>query len=219
MVWSSRTVVPFSIGSVNSVFSVDRFSVDRCFLWIVGHAFCMDGWRLAKEPYRHPKKFLTERYTRGVSMIDKLLTAFLEGGVGVHIGTRNAQLEPNGARAISVKVERDRQHLLVFISEVAARRVLPDLEANGEAALTFARPTDERACQVKGAFVDVRKVHSHELAHARQQWSDFLDNLEYIGIPRLASRTWVDVADLAIRLRVTDVFDQTPGPNAGRIIG
>jgi len=151
-------------------------------------------------------------------MIDKLLAAFLEGGVGVHLGTRNAELEPNGARAISVKVERDRQHLMVFISDVAARRVLPDLEANGQAALTFARPTDERACQVKGVFVDVRKVHSEELARARQQWSDFLDNLEYIGIPRLASRTWTDVPDLAIRLRVTAVFDQTPGPDAGKTI-
>ena len=152
-------------------------------------------------------------------MIDKLLAAFLEGGVGVHIGTRNAELEPNGARAIAVKVERDRRHLRVFISNVAARRVLPDLEANGQAALTFARPTDERACQVKGVFVDVRKLESEELAHARQQWSDFLDNLEYIGIPRIASRTWVDVPDLAVRLRVTEIFDQTPGPGAGKTIG
>ena len=151
-------------------------------------------------------------------MIDKLLAAFLEGGVGVHIGTRNAQLEPNGARAISVKVEKDGQHLLVFISDVAARRVLPDLEANGQAALTFARPTDERACQVKGRFVEVRRVQHDELAHVRQQWSDFLDNLEYIGIPRVASRTWIDAPDFAIRLRATEVFDQTPGPNAGRTI-
>jgi hypothetical protein len=152
-------------------------------------------------------------------MIDKLLAAFLEGGVGVHIGTRNAALEPNGARAISVKVAPDRQHLLVFISDVAARRVLPDLEANGQAAVTFARPTDERACQVKGVFVDVRKVESDELARARQQWSDFLDNLEYIGIPRVASHTWIDVPESAIRLRVIAVFDQTPGPGAGRTIG
>ncbi len=151
-------------------------------------------------------------------MIDRLLAAFLEGGVGVHIGTRNAELEPNGARAISVRVERDRQHLLVYIPDVAAGRVLPDLEANGQVALTFARPTDERACQVKGVFVDVRKVQSHELAHVRQQWSDFLDNLEYIGIPRVASRTWIDVPDSAIRLRVTAVFDQTPGPEAGKTI-
>ena len=32
--------------------------------------------------------------------------------------------------------------------------VLPDLEANGQAALVFrAGPTDDRACQVKGVFV------------------------------------------------------------------
>jgi hypothetical protein len=151
-------------------------------------------------------------------MIDEHLAAFLEGGVGIHLGTRNAQLEPNGARAISVKIDRDRRHLLVYISGVAAQRVLPDLEANGQAALTVARPTDERACQVKGSFAGVRKVQDDERAHARQQWSDFLDNLEYIGIPRAASETWIDVPDAAIRLKVTAVFDQTPGPEAGKTI-
>ena len=32
-------------------------------------------------------------------MIDPDLRAFLQEGVGIHIGTRNAALEPNGARA------------------------------------------------------------------------------------------------------------------------
>ena len=151
-------------------------------------------------------------------MIDQQLAAFLEGGVGIHLGTRNARLEPNGARAISVRIDGDRRHLLVYISGVAAERVLPDLEANGQAALTVARPTDERACQVKGVFVDVRAVQDDERVHARQQWSAFLDNLEYIGIPRVASQTWVDVPDSAIRLKVTAVFEQTPGPEAGKAL-
>ena len=151
-------------------------------------------------------------------MIDEQLTAFLEDGVGIHVGTRNAQLEPNGARAIAVKVDSDRQHLQVFISGVAASRVLPDLEANGQAAVVFARPTDERACQLKGIFVDVRGLTREEREHARNQWQAFLDSLEYIGIPRISARTWVDVADLAIRLKVTGVFEQTPGPDAGKAL-
>lgn len=151
-------------------------------------------------------------------MIDEQLTAFLEDGVGIHLGTRNAQLEPNGARAIAVKVDGDRQHVRVFISNVAASRVLPDLEANGQAALVFARPTDERACQLKGVFVDVRGLNREERVHARNQWQAFLDSLEYIGIPRISARTWVDVADLAIRLKVTAVFEQTPGPDAGKAL-
>ena len=151
-------------------------------------------------------------------MIDQQLAAFLENGVGVHLGTRTAELEPNGARAVSLKIEPDGEHVLVLISAVAAERLLPDLQSNGQAAVTVARPTDERACQVKGRFVAARPVQDDERAHARRQWAAFVDNLEYIGIPRVSSQTWISTPDLAVRLKVTEVFDQTPGPEAGKAL-
>lgn len=154
----------------------------------------------------------------GRSMIDEQLAAFLEDGVGIHLGTRSAGLEPNGARAISVKVLPGGQQLLVYMSRVAAARVLPDLNANGQAAVVLARPTDERACQVKGSFVDVRDITAAECEYAESQWRAFLTSLEYIGIPRIASRTWINVPDLAIRLTVTAIFEQTPGPAAGKTL-
>jgi hypothetical protein len=151
-------------------------------------------------------------------MIDEQLAAFLEDGVGVHVGTRNAQFEPNGARAIAVSVHPDRAHLTVYLSGVAAERILPDLQSNGLAAVVFARPTDERACQVKGTYVAARAIDPDERARARAQWSTFLDNLEYIGIPRASADTWLSVADIAVTLKVTAVFEQTPGPDAGKAL-
>ena len=151
-------------------------------------------------------------------MIDQQLAAFLQDGVGIHIGTRNARFEPNGARAISVKVEDDGKHLTVYIADIAAQRVLPDLESNGLAAVVFARPTDERACQVKGTFVSSRRIAEEERVSALAQWTAFLDNLEYIGIPRISAATWISVADVAIRLKITAIFEQTPGPDAGKAL-
>jgi hypothetical protein len=151
-------------------------------------------------------------------MIDERLAAFLEDGVGIHIGTRNQHLEPNGARAISVKVEKDGAHFLVYLAKAAAERVLADLRANGQAAVVFGRPIDERACQVKGQFVEARAVRPRELPHARTQWDAFLRNLEHIGIPRASAQSWLDVPDVAIRLKATAVFEQTPGPDAGKAI-
>jgi hypothetical protein len=151
-------------------------------------------------------------------MIDEQLAAFLQDGVGIHIGTRNRQFEPNGARAISVRVEQDGEHLTVYLSRAAAARVLPDLEANGLAAVVFARPTDERACQVKGTFVATRSVAGDEHAWAKAQWNAFLDSLEHIGIPKAAATTWISDADVALRLKVTAIFEQTPGPDAGKTL-
>lgn len=151
-------------------------------------------------------------------MIDEQLTAFLQDGVGIHVGTRNDDLEPNGARAISVRVEPDGRHLLIYISKVAAERVLPDLQANGLAAVVCGRPVDERACQVKGTFVEVRETRADEREAALAQWEKYLANLEHIGIPRVSSASWVTAPDLAIRLKATAVFDQSPGPMAGKAI-
>jgi hypothetical protein len=151
-------------------------------------------------------------------MIDQQLAAFLHDGVGIHIGTRNAQFEPNGARAISGRVDSDGKHLHVYIASVAAERVLPDLESNGFAAVVFARPIDERACQIKGTFVSVRPITDDERAYAAAQWNAFLGHLDYIGIPGVSAATWISTADLAIRLKVTAIFEQTPGPDAGKAL-
>ena len=148
-------------------------------------------------------------------MIEPELRAFLEGGVGIHIGSRTATLEPNGARVTAVKVEDDLLHLLVYVPEVAAGRVLPDLQANGAAAVVFARPVDDRACQIKGIFAGSRPAVADERRFVEQQWQAFLDNLEKIGIPRVGASGWITWPSVVIRIRATTIFEQTPGPQAG----
>jgi hypothetical protein len=148
-------------------------------------------------------------------MIHGPLAAFLQEGVGIHIATRNAALEPNGTRALAVKVEDDGRHLAVYVARVASVRILGDLEDNGQAAVSFGRPVDDKACQVKGTFLAARDASDDERPFIAAQWDGFLASLEQIGIPRAATRAWITWPAVAIRLRVNAVFDQTPGPGAG----
>jgi hypothetical protein len=148
-------------------------------------------------------------------MIDTQLAAFLEEGVGIHIATRNEARQPNGARAIAVRVEADGEHLVVYVARVAAARILPDLEANGQAAVGFGRPIDDRACQVKGVFVGARDATDDERPKVLAQWDGFLGSLERIGIPRVATKEWVTWPAVAIRVKANALFNQTPGPGAG----
>jgi hypothetical protein len=148
-------------------------------------------------------------------MIDGALAAFLQEGVGIHIGTRTDSLQPNGARAIAVDVEAGGEYLVVYVARVAAARLLPDLASNGQAAVGFGRPVDDRACQVKGTFVSVRDATEDERPRVLAQWDGFLGSLEKIGIPRAATQTWVTWPAVAIRLRANALFNQTPGPDAG----
>ena len=151
-------------------------------------------------------------------MIDPPLARFLEEGLGIHIGTRDAQLQPAGARAIAVTVEDDGSHLRVYVAEVAAARILGNLAGNGQAAVTFVRPEDDRACQVKGQFASVRAAEAGERAQVAAQWDRFLAHLERIGIPRAATAAWITWPAVVIRMRVTAIFDQTPGPTAGAAV-
>jgi hypothetical protein len=148
-------------------------------------------------------------------MIDRQLAGFLEEGLGIHIGTRNDRLEPNGARVTAVKVDEDGVHVLVYVPKVAAGRVLPDLESNGQAAICFARPIDDRACQVKAAFVSARAATAKERRFVAAQWDRFLTHLEQIGIPRAGAANWSTWPSVVIRVKATALFNQTPGPEAG----
>jgi hypothetical protein len=148
-------------------------------------------------------------------MINRELAGFLEEGLGIHQGTRDERLQPNGARAVAVKVEDDGAHLVVYVSKVAAARVLPDLKSNGQAAVDFGRPTDDRACQVKGLFVRAWPATAKDRPFVEGQFEAFRDNLERIGIPRATSAGWATWPAVAIRLKATALFEQTPGPQAG----
>ena len=148
-------------------------------------------------------------------MIQAPLAAFLQEGVGIHIATRNAALEPNGTRALAVRVEDDGRHVVVYVAKVAAARVAADLEDNGQVAVSFGRPVDDRACQVKGVFIASRDASDDERPFIARQWDGFLSRLEQIGIPRAATRAWITWPAVAIRVRVNALFEQTPGPGAG----
>ena len=151
-------------------------------------------------------------------MIQKELAAFLEEGIAINIGTRSASLQPNGARVVAVKVDDDGRHVTAFVPAAAAPLLLPDLEASGEAALVFARPPDERACQVKGTFAGARPAAGDEESFVVDQWVRWMRRLETIGLPRMAYESWQVWPCIAVRVEVTALFDQTPGPGAGQAL-
>jgi hypothetical protein len=86
-------------------------------------------------------------------MIDAELARFLGEGLGIHIGTRDKELQPNGARVTAIKVEGDGTHVIAYVPQVAAPRVLRDL-SNGPVAVRVCPsrrrsgvPAERRVCR------------------------------------------------------------------------
>src|SRR6188768_1701535 len=95
-------------------------------------------------------------------MLDQTLTEFLERGLAIHIGTRNEALRPNGCRVTAVRVEDQGRSLIAYLPKAATPAVLEDLRSNGLAAVSLARPTDDRAVQVKGELISMRDADPEE---------------------------------------------------------
>lgn len=112
-------------------------------------------------------------------------------------------------------VEKDHVHVTVFVHAKSAGRILRDLEENQQAAVLFVRPTDSRSCQLKGTFAGSRRARPSERAEVERQASGFIDELQAIGIARALTAGWSFWPCVAVRIRVTGIFNQTPGPGAG----
>ena len=151
----------------------------------------------------------------GKTLISDELAAFLQSGLAIMAATRNGELEPDGAWAWAVRVHDDRAHLTAFLYEDAARELLRNLEKHPEIALDCDLPTTHRACQVKGRFVSSRPAREAERAEVERQVEAFVADLEAIGIPRAMTAVWKTWPCTALELRVTKLFEQTPGPGAG----
>jgi len=152
-------------------------------------------------------------------MLDRTLTEFLEHGLAIHIGTRSEALLPNGCRVTAVRVEDQGRNLVAFLPKSATPTVLEDLKSNGQAAISFARPTDDRAVQVKGEFISMRDAEPDEEPFVLGQWQSLLKELDMIGLAELTSTsTWLMWPCIAVKIRVTAVFSQTPGPEAGSVL-
>ena len=147
--------------------------------------------------------------------IDSAIAAFISEGLPAHIATRNARLEPSGARVTAVSVDEASEHVTVYVPATVAPPLLDDLRANGQVAVVFSRPADERSCQVKGVFVDSWTPSADEEALIRRQWERCLDSLEVVGYPRAGTASWSMMPCVAVRFRAEALFSQTPGPGAG----
>jgi hypothetical protein len=152
-------------------------------------------------------------------MLDKSLTEFLERGLAIHIGTRNSSMLPNGCRVTAVRVEDQGRHLVAYLPKAAAPSVFEDLRSNGQAAVSLTRPIDDRAVQVKGELISERDADPSEEAFVLGQWRALLAELDVMGLAALTStNSWSMWPCVAVKLRVTAVYSQTPGPEAGSVL-
>lgn len=147
--------------------------------------------------------------------------ALLDLGIGVSVASRDANGLPDLVRALGAT--RDASGTItVYVSGRDARHVLDNLRGNGAIAVVFSQPTTHRTVQVKASQVTIEAGRDADAAIAHQRIRAMAGELERHGYERGFTERMLsfDPADLTlVRLRPEEIFDQTPGPQAGRTIG
>lgn len=144
------------------------------------------------------------------------LVDFVESGVSILVGTRDADRRPEAMRASGCIAARDGSRLSLLVNAQTARRTVANLEAGSPIAITFSRPLDHRTVQIKGPCRGVHAGGPAEEHAARRYIELYSDALYTIGLSRAFVRRMRVVPCVALEVEIHELYEQTPGPAAGR---
>jgi Pyridoxamine 5'-phosphate oxidase len=150
-------------------------------------------------------------------VLDPAVVEFIHGGVAVGVATRDDGLRPEFARGWGPEVSADGQSLRLCVTAPEGSRMRANLERNGAVAVGFSPPTIARAVQVKGVATQVGEPEAADLERVERHLRSFVAEAARIGAPEeLSRRMFTGAGLLSVELAIEEVFDQTPGPTAGR---
>jgi hypothetical protein len=150
-------------------------------------------------------------------VLDPTVVEFIHGGVAVGVATRDDDLRPEFARGWGPEVSADGRSVRLCVSAPEGSLMRANLEQNGAVAVGFSPPTIARAVQVKGVANVVGEPEAADLERVQRHVRSFVAEAARIGAPEeLSQRMFVGAGLIAIEFSVDEVFDQTPGPTAGR---
>jgi hypothetical protein len=155
-------------------------------------------------------------------LLDAEHATFLEGGVSITAGARDARRIPTLARALGCRVSADRGRVTLFFSRRQARPLLAALQANGALAVVFNEPRTHRALQIKAS--DAREVPLEPGTPARVEAyrRAFVQEVGALGFPEPLIRALLSTPEddlVAVTFTPDSAHLQTPGPQAGAPLG
>ena len=145
----------------------------------------------------------------------------LEGPTFPHGGTRDAELVPHHHIGCGVRVTPDRTEVEVLLANLPNSRFATDIADNGRLTLTCSHPASHTTYQLKGAVSEIREPTDEEREFQRAWTEQLLGHMRQVQLPEhlVARAAGLSAAPVRyLRLRVEQIFDQTPGPRAGERI-
>jgi hypothetical protein len=139
----------------------------------------------------------------------------LDAGMSLLVATVNAENVPSCCRAIALASADDLATVTVYLPLATSHETVQNIATTRRLAIAATYPPDHFSIQLKGTAGDARLARDDEAPFVRSRLAAFADVLDTIGIPRRVTANAACWPAFAVDMRVEQVFDQTPGPNAG----
>lgn len=148
--------------------------------------------------------------------------AFLQGPLSINVAATGSDGWPLVCRAQACLVARDRCTVTVLLSARRAREVLLALGARSVFACAFTRPATHATLQLKARTHERVPVTAAFRQRAARSLEAFAAELAGLGFGPELTGGVIDAMTsddlVAVRFTPDIVFDQTPGPDAGRVL-
>lgn len=139
----------------------------------------------------------------------------LDAGMSLLVGTVDAEGTPSCCRAVGLASHDDLATVTVYLPLTTSQRIIQDVATTHRIAVAATHVVDHCSIQLKGTASTARLARQDE-APVIAQWLDaFSNTLDEVGVPRGVTRSLNHWPAFAVEMRVDQIFEQTPGPNAG----
>jgi hypothetical protein len=151
-------------------------------------------------------------------LIDPNLAEFITSPVMMIIGTQGGSNRPEIGRCVGSRVVPGRREVDIIISAWQWRGTVDNLRANGQAAVTFVRPSDYTSYQLKGR-ARVRPGGPEDAALSEAYIAAMTAALDEQGVQPAMAAVWLTSREaIAARISVESVSIKTPGHKAGTVL-
>ncbi|MDP1536501.1 MAG: hypothetical protein Q8L95_04890 [Burkholderiales bacterium] len=153
-------------------------------------------------------------------MLTPAHAAFIARHTSISVAARDARNRPTVGRALGCRVAEDLRTVTVFLSASRSAEVLACLRENCAIALAVTRPTTNQTLQLKGMVTAIVPATVDDTAEIAAYCESFVEELAVLGYGAELARGVLAGADdsVAVVFALGAVFDQTPGPQAGRVM-
>lgn len=145
-------------------------------------------------------------------------TRFMQAGVSISLGARNAALRPSVTRGLGCRVLPGGE-VRIYVDATLSADLLRDVESTARVAVVFSDIVRHRTLQVKATDARVHELDEDDQQAVEAYVDRFAEVVVSLGYPASVPRSLLAsarTARAAIVCHPHEGFEQTPGPQAGQ---